>query len=200
MGSNHPYYTHIKVRNDIELYFKNAPNVSVGGFVENYFEIMGNSHFCLIPEGTSSWTNHLYTSFFAGCIPIILSDKFVLPFQNHIPWERLTVRWPQNITGPELYAYVQDFVVNRFDELEATKKLIDEYQCWWRWYDMDRVSECSPYKAIFQDLALRSRQLPNYRHKFGWINEKENTRLMDDVANLRKMFAKHLSQTKGEAG
>lgn len=155
MGSNHPYYTRIKVRNDIEGYFKNWPNVSVGGFVENYFEIMGNSHFCLIPEGTSSWTNHLYTSFFWGCIPIILSDKFVLPFQNHIDWPSMTVRWPQNVTGPELYAYVQDFVVNRFDQLEQIKKKIDAHQCWFRWYDVDTVWKCSPYKAILQDLWLR---------------------------------------------
>ena len=33
----------------------------------------GASHFCLVPMGTSSWTNHLYESFFAGCIPVILS-------------------------------------------------------------------------------------------------------------------------------
>ena len=35
----------------------------------------GASHFCLVPMGTSSWTNHLYEAFFAGCIPVILSTS-----------------------------------------------------------------------------------------------------------------------------
>ena len=28
--------------------------------------------------------NHLYESFFAGCIPLILSDRYVLPFQESL--------------------------------------------------------------------------------------------------------------------
>ena len=42
------------------------------GFLGDWFS-QGASHFCLVPMGTSSWTNHLYESFFAGCIPVILS-------------------------------------------------------------------------------------------------------------------------------
>merc|ERR1712190_634614 len=89
------------------------PNVSIGGFTEDYFSILGDSHFCLIPEGTSSWTNHLYQSFFAGCIPLILSDNFVLPFQDLMSWEQLSIRWPQNAVGKDLYAYIFDLVTNR---------------------------------------------------------------------------------------
>ena len=37
---------------------------------------MGDSLFCLVPGGTSPWTNHLYESFFAGCIPVIISDLY----------------------------------------------------------------------------------------------------------------------------
>ena len=55
--------------------------VSVGGFVEDYFELKGRSRFCLVPGGTSPWTNHLYESFFAGCIPVILSDEYEVAFQ-----------------------------------------------------------------------------------------------------------------------
>ncbi|CAE8650975.1 unnamed protein product, partial [Polarella glacialis] len=91
---NHDYYENVTVRKAITQ-FSEIPDVSVGGFIEEYFEVMGDSHFCLIPEGTSSWTNHLYESFFAGCIPLILSDKFVLPFQELIDWPSLSIRWPQ---------------------------------------------------------------------------------------------------------
>merc|ERR1711963_782030 len=49
--------------------------VDIGGFVSDYLERKGNSHFCLVPAGTSPWTNHLYESFYTGCVPVILSDE-----------------------------------------------------------------------------------------------------------------------------
>ena len=168
-------YKDVKVRSDIESFFKGQPDVSVGDFIPNYFEVMGKSHFCLIPYGTSSWTNHLYTSFFAGCIPIILSDDFILPFQRHLDWKSLTVRWPQNLVNEELYMFVYDFVNNRREELEAVKKKIDEHRCWFDWYNFDNVAECSPYKAIFQELAVRRDQMPKYRSKFGWVGSESSS-------------------------
>merc|ERR1711971_199591 len=87
---NHDYYENVTVRRSL-LQFSGLPNVSIGGFIEDYFDVMGSSHFCIIPEGTSSWTNHLYESFFAGCIPLILSDRFVLPFQDLIQWDTLSI-------------------------------------------------------------------------------------------------------------
>ncbi|CAE8585336.1 unnamed protein product, partial [Polarella glacialis] len=50
--------------------------VDIGGFVGDYLERKGDSHFCLVPAGTSPWTNHLYESFHAGCVPVILSDEY----------------------------------------------------------------------------------------------------------------------------
>ncbi|CAD7966578.1 unnamed protein product [Amoebophrya sp. A120] len=169
-GNNHDYYKQVKVRIDIEKYFTNKPNTSIGDFTPNYFEIIGKSHFCLIPEGTSSWTNHLYTAFFAGCIPLILSDKFILPFHNQINWKRISVRWPQNEVNDELYYWVLEYVEGHFEELEKTKRLIDEHQCWFDWYDFEKVSTCSPYKAIFENLA--SRKKVQYKNKFGWIGHE----------------------------
>eukprot|EP00913_Durusdinium_trenchii_P018267 g17162.t1 len=98
---NHDYYEKVSVRKAL-LQFERLADVSVGGFIEEYFEVMGSSHFCLVPEGTSSWTNHLYESFFAGCIPLILSDRYVLPFQDLIDWPSLSVRWPQDAVSLEM--------------------------------------------------------------------------------------------------
>jgi len=177
-ASNHPYYVDVKVRSDIERFFKGKPRTSIGDFTASYFEIIGNSHFCLIPEGTSSWTNHLYTSFFAGCIPIILSDKFVLPFQKHINWARLSVRWPQDKLSNSLYEWVRLYVEMQFDDLVRTKGLIDKHQCWFDWYDFEKITDCSPYKAIFESLA--SRRPPPYKSKFGWLGNEADSNFFDD--------------------
>ncbi|CAD7931511.1 unnamed protein product [Amoebophrya sp. A25] len=187
-GNNHKYYQNVKVRIDIEKYFKGKANTSIGDFIPNYFEVIGKSHFCLIPEGTSSWTNHLFTSFFAGCIPIILSDRFILPFQNHLNWKRLSIRWPQDYVSEDLYNWVAEYVTNHFDELKRTKAMVDSHQCWFDWYNFDNLDSCSPYKAIFTDLASRRDGGKGYRFKFGWVGHEGDGQvgppLPFDVSNV----------------
>eukprot|EP00929_Paragymnodinium_shiwhaense_P025379 TRINITY_DN15362_c0_g2_i2.p1 TRINITY_DN15362_c0_g2~~TRINITY_DN15362_c0_g2_i2.p1 ORF type:complete len:610 (+),score=114.02 TRINITY_DN15362_c0_g2_i2:149-1831(+) len=154
LPANHDYYNQNKVRAAItKLGLVQRPpgvNFSVGGFVEEYFEIMGSSHFCLVPVGTSSWTNHLYTSFHAGCIPFILSDNFVLPFQNLIDWPSLSIRWPEDQVGETMFYYILDLVNNRRHLVEEMKKKVDENACWFDWYNFD--AECSPYSAMVKDV------------------------------------------------
>eukprot|EP00392_Amoebophrya_sp_AT5.2_P010030 g10061.t1 len=66
--------------------------VSVGGFTDDFFERMGASHFCLVPHGNTSWTNHLYNSFFAGCVPVILSDNMEVPFEDFLDWKKFSFK------------------------------------------------------------------------------------------------------------
>merc|ERR1711924_116759 len=166
MPDNHEYYTKNKVRADL-VQFENYPQVSVGGFTEEYFEIMGNSHFCIIPEGTSSWTNHLYESFYAGCIPFILSDNFVLPFQDLIPWDKISVRWPQTSVDKTMYAFIYDLVHNRRPLVEAMHESVVASACWFDWYAFDE--DCSPYRGILHALENRKRAMPRYLHPQHWI-------------------------------
>jgi len=163
---NHDYYENVTVRRKI-LAFDSLDDVSVGGFIEDYFEVMGKSHFCLIPEGTSSWTNHLYESFFAGCVPIILSDRFVLPFQELIDWQRLSIRWPQDAVSAELYAYAKDIVVNRRALMEDMKRRVDEHACWFNFYQMDGL--CSPYRGVLHDLERKHEAMSRYLHPQSWL-------------------------------
>jgi len=163
---NHDYYEQNLVRGSI-LKLAHHPEVSVGGFTEEYFDIMGSSHFCLIPEGTSSWTNHLYESFFAGCIPFILSDKYVLPFQELIDWQSLSVRWPQDEVEYPMYSYMWSLVHNRKEVIENMKRKVDAAACWFDFWAFD--AECSPYRAILLALEQRHRTMPRYLHPSPWI-------------------------------
>merc|ERR1712217_468077 len=105
--------------------------VDVGGFVNDYLERKGRSHFCLVPGGTSPWTNHLYESFFSGCIPVILSDEYEVAFQSVIDWRALSIKWPESQVGPPLYDYLRSFPASR---LQAMKALIDKHRCWFDLY------------------------------------------------------------------
>ena len=90
-----------------------------GGFVENYLEIKGNAHFCLIPAGTSPWTNQLYESIHCGCIPVILSDEYEVAFQHLIDWKRLSIKWPEAEVGPELYSFLSSLPTKSIAAMKA---------------------------------------------------------------------------------
>jgi len=165
MPANHAYYANNTVRGAI-VAFAVFPDVSIGGFIEEYFEVMGKSHFCLIPVGTSSWTNHLYESFFAGCIPLILSDNFVLPFQGLIDWQSLSIRWPQSEVDFRLYAYIKELVDTKPSLIQEMKLRVDAAACWFDWYDFG--TECSPYKGIMHDLEQRRQWMPDYLYPPDW--------------------------------
>lgn len=80
------------------------PDVSVGGFVGDYHERMGSSIFCLAPRGITPWTIHLYVSVLVGCIPVLLSDWFRLPFEREVPYDEFIIRWPEtDFSASELY-------------------------------------------------------------------------------------------------
>jgi hypothetical protein len=49
---------------------------------------MSDSVFCLIPRGDSDDSLRLFTALSAGCIPVILSDWLMLPFEDQIPYHK----------------------------------------------------------------------------------------------------------------
>ena len=100
---SHDFYEHCKIRGRLLELAKFGPHVDVGGFVPDYLERKGDAHFCLVPAGTSPWTNHLYESFYTGCIPVILSDEYKPAFYDLLPWDLFSIKWPEAAVGPELY-------------------------------------------------------------------------------------------------
>ena len=96
----HEAYLDCAVRGNLVKSLKNLPGMDVGGFVGNYLELKGSAHFCLVPAGTSPWTNHLYESLFAGCVPVILSDEYWVAFRADLPWDEFSVKWPEAAVLP----------------------------------------------------------------------------------------------------
>mmetsp|Transcript_47454 Transcript_47454/g.119533 ORF Transcript_47454/g.119533 Transcript_47454/m.119533 type:complete len:169 (+) Transcript_47454:1-507(+) len=63
---------------------------------EEYADEVKRSTFCLNPKGVTPSSKRFYESFVASCIPVVLADDFVPPFQHHIPWDRLIIVHPEN--------------------------------------------------------------------------------------------------------
>jgi len=129
--------------------------VDVGGFVPDYLERKGRSRFCLVPGGTSPWTNHLYESFFSGCVPVIISDEYEVAFQHQVEWPLLSIKWPEALVNGRLYDFLRTFPPAA---LHAMKAEVDRHACWFDYFSEDPM--CSPYLAVLRALAERKHHFP----------------------------------------
>lgn len=162
-AGSHDVYWACEVRSRI-LEMGALDGVDVGGFVDDYLERKGRSHFCLIPGGTSPWTNHLYESFFCGCIPVILSDEYDVAFQHILDWPRFSIKWPEAAVGESLYSFLRSFQI---PELRAMKDEVDAHACWFDYHSSDHASArdgpdepCSPFYAVLHALEARREHFP----------------------------------------
>ncbi|KAH7426560.1 hypothetical protein KP509_10G006200 [Ceratopteris richardii] len=56
-----------------------------------YYEDMQRSLFCLCPRGWAPWSPRIVEAVILGCIPVIIADDIVLPFEDVIPWDKMAV-------------------------------------------------------------------------------------------------------------
>eukprot|EP00963_Diacronema_lutheri_P002917 scaffold234_cov353-Pavlova_lutheri.AAC.11 len=77
-------------RNDIFVSLKHT----------NYKGLMGDSKFCPVIRGWSSWTLRFFETFWCECIPVLLSDHYIPPFTDMIDYSSfMIVHNENNMTG-----------------------------------------------------------------------------------------------------
>ena len=91
----------------------------------------GRSKFCMLPRGLSGTPPGFVRSLFSGCIPVLLSDEFEIPFQNllihdnkaggsrdmsnhrhrsfHESAVNFAIKWPMRMVTKDLGTYVRQF-------------------------------------------------------------------------------------------
>lgn len=165
--------------------------VDIGGFVGDYPERKGDSHFCLVPAGTSPWTNHLYESFYAGCIPVILSDEYELAFMNDLPWEKFSIKWPESLVCDDdecntssLYEYLRA-LAEEPEKLWHMKRELELHSCYFNWYSTDK--SCSPYALLHKHLKSLAERRGSQRNQLRyWNSELAFKNLDQDFAHLSR--------------
>merc|ERR1711907_290330 len=111
-----------RLHNDGKIFV--AQNLSI----PDMHGVMGNARFCFVPKGKSAWSLRYYEALFAGCVPVVLSDYWELPFEAFLDVPSFTIKWPMTDVGDRLLETLQnqpDEVVERY--MANARKL----RCWY---------------------------------------------------------------------
>ncbi|CAA0829182.1 Exostosin family protein [Striga hermonthica] len=93
-GSMHGYLRPIL----LELWANKEPDMKILGRMPpgvaskmNYIQLMKSSRYCICPKGYEVNSPRIVEAIFYECVPVIISDNFVLPFFEVMNWDAFSV-------------------------------------------------------------------------------------------------------------
>lgn len=83
--------------NLVNFFSKSSPDIFVRRAVPSnvYQEKIQTAKYCPICGGFSQWTPRLAEAIYFGCVPVILSDEWKLPFSDVVDWNKFSIRVPR---------------------------------------------------------------------------------------------------------
>jgi hypothetical protein len=94
------HYNVLRKRLVDHTFFKKVPKdqVFLDRFPKNrdYISTIGDSRFCIHARGTVGWSFRLADIIYAGCIPVLIVDATMHPFENFLDYRKFSVRVPED--------------------------------------------------------------------------------------------------------
>lgn len=83
-----------------------------------YVALLDQSVFAFVPRGDAEFSYRLLEVLSFGCIPVVLSDRLILPFDRSLDWDQLAVRVPESQIA-EIPAILGHFSAGRIAAMQA---------------------------------------------------------------------------------
>ena len=84
---------------EVRVTHKHPSEEKNGYYKQQYMEEFRTSRYCLCPPGWATWTPRLYESLLLGCIPAVVADNNMLPFQRTLFYPSFSVFIPEKRAG-----------------------------------------------------------------------------------------------------
>ncbi|GKB20867.1 exostosin-like protein [Tanacetum coccineum] len=89
---------------------------------QNYTELLSQSKYCLCPSGYEVASARMTEAIHMGCIPVVIKNNYVLPYNDVLNWSQFSVQVPvDNI--PDLKRILQDIPFSKYMEMQ--KKVME---------------------------------------------------------------------------
>jgi len=124
---------------------------------KEYLTLLGNSRFCLCARGVAGWAPRVFDAIAMGCIPVLISDYTVYPFQDLLDYTKFAVFVREGEVAV-LQDILREITLERMEEMLLALKIVRSSFL----YDHTRPM-LEDYTPI--DWALRSLTLQMQRHQ-----------------------------------
>ncbi|KAI3987566.1 hypothetical protein MKX01_021478 [Papaver californicum] len=92
----------------------------------DYGALMVKSKFCLCPSGYEVASPRIVEAIHASCVPVIISDHYVLPFSDILDWSQFSVQVPVDKL-PELKTILLAIPDKRYRQLQKRVKQVQRH-------------------------------------------------------------------------
>jgi glucuronyl/N-acetylglucosaminyl transferase EXT2 len=125
----------------------------------NYPEILTESTFCLIMKTPILGHPILSDSLMSGCIPVIIIDNYILPFEEKIDWKRFSIRiWEHSLNN--LFDILKSFSQNKIIEMREQTVFI-----WKSYFSSMKAIAMTTLKIINERIFPNSAQPSEHWNK-----------------------------------